>query len=152
MYFSWLVQGSTSQWPAISPVIMATQPCLLPCIVKGDFMKCELWSHFLSHLKRMELKCLHTWHFSVPVCISHCVLVGPHKSTTASVVWEAYPEVFFWFHPHQADKECIIHPGTYITSTITGYLVSLRPIPFSVFTLTPTTQMLSCPSEQSYKG
>ena len=33
---------------------------------------------------------------------------------TASVVWEAYPEVFFWFHPHQADKECIIHPGKYI--------------------------------------
>lgn len=40
----------------------------------------------------------------------HFMFVGPLKFINTLVVQEAQPEVFFWSHPHQTNKEWIIHP------------------------------------------
>lgn len=71
-------------------------------------------SHFLTHLIERILYFLHTWHSDIPVSKSHSVCVGPNKIINAIHVGETYPEVFLWSETHQANKECVIHPGKFL--------------------------------------
>lgn len=50
IYFSLLVQGSTSQRPAKLPVAIATQPCRWPYFVIDKTVSHHLWSHFQTDL------------------------------------------------------------------------------------------------------
>ena len=51
-----------------------------------------------------------TWHQCIPVSEPHRGFVAPLKTINISLVGQTQPEILLWSHPHQADKERIIHP------------------------------------------
>ncbi len=86
MYFSLLVQGSTSQRPAKIPVVMATQPCWWPCIVEGEIVKYKLWSHFWTHLTEKNS------NFFIPG-----ISAFQWVNFTESVLVHTNSSMFLWF-------------------------------------------------------
>lgn len=85
IYFSLLVQGSTSQRPAKLPVAIATQPCWWPCFCQKR--NCQLSRvRPLSDSYRWKFKPFNTWHLSIPVCKSHRVCVGPRKKLNVLLI------------------------------------------------------------------